>query len=35
MDIVLLIVAGLCMIVGIVGCIIPGLPGMPIAYAGL
>ena len=35
MDIVLLILAGLCMLIGIAGCIIPGLPGMPIAYAGL
>ena len=35
MDVVLMILAGLCMLVGIAGCIIPGLPGMPIAYAGL
>lgn len=35
MEIALLILAFLCMLVGIVGCIIPGLPGTPIAYAGL
>jgi uncharacterized protein YqgC (DUF456 family) len=35
MEITLLILAGLCIIVGIIGCIVPGLPGTPIAYAGL
>ena len=35
MDIFLLILAGLCMLIGIIGCIVPGLPGVPIAYAGL
>jgi hypothetical protein len=35
MDIFLLILAFLCMLVGIAGCIIPGLPGTPIAYLGL
>lgn len=35
MDIFLLIVAFLLMLVGIIGCIIPGLPGVPLAYAGL
>lgn len=35
MDIVLLIVAGLFLIIGIIGCIVPGLPGTPVAYAGL
>lgn len=35
MDIFLLIVAFLCMLIGIIGCIIPGLPGVPIAYFGL
>ena len=35
MDIFLLILAFLCMLIGIIGCIIPGLPGVPIAYAGL
>ena len=35
MDVFLLIIAFLCMLIGIIGCIIPGLPGTPIAYAGL
>ena len=35
MDIVLLILAFLCLIIGIIGCIVPGLPGTPIAYVGL
>ena len=35
MDVFLLILAGLCMLIGIIGCIVPGLPGVPIAYAGL
>ncbi|MCR4664784.1 MAG: DUF456 domain-containing protein [Paludibacteraceae bacterium] len=35
MDIFLLIVAGLCMLVGIIGSIVPGIPGPPIAYLGL
>lgn len=35
MDVVLLIVVCLCILTGIIGCIVPGLPGTPIAYAGL
>lgn len=35
MDIALLIVAFLFLLIGIIGCIVPGLPGTPIAYAGL
>ena len=35
MDIFLLIIAFLCMLIGIIGCIIPGLPGVPVAYVGL
>jgi len=35
MEIVLLILAFICLAVGIIGCIVPGLPGTPIAYAGL
>lgn len=35
MDIFLLIVAFLFLLIGIIGCIVPGLPGTPIAYAGL
>ena len=35
MDIFLLVIAALLILVGIVGCIVPGLPGVPLAYAGL
>ena len=35
MDIFLLIIAALLILVGIIGCIVPGLPGVPLAYAGL
>ena len=35
MDIFLLVIAFLLMLIGIIGCIVPGLPGTPIAYAGL
>lgn len=35
MEIALLIVAGIMMLIGIIGCIIPGLPGTPLAYIGL
>ena len=35
MDIALLVIAFLLMLIGIVGCIVPGLPGTPIAYGAL
>jgi len=35
MDILLLVIAFILMLIGIIGCIVPGLPGTPIAYAGL
>ena len=35
MNIALLILAFLFLLIGIIGCIVPGLPGAPIAYAGL
>ena len=35
MDIFLLVIAFLFLVIGIIGCIMPGLPGTPIAYAGL
>ena len=35
MEVALLILAGLCIVIGIIGCIVPGLPGVPVAYAGL
>jgi len=35
MEIFLLVLAFLFMLIGIIGCIVPGLPGTPIAYVGL
>lgn len=35
MEIFLLVIAFLFMLVGIIGCIVPGLPGTPISYIGL
>ena len=35
MDVVLLILAFFMMLIGLIGCIVPGLPGTPIAYIGL
>lgn len=35
MDIVLVILATLCLLIGFVGCVIPGLPGPPMSYVGL
>lgn len=35
MDIFLIILGSLLMIIGIIGCIIPALPGPPISYVGL
>ena len=35
MDIVLLVIAFFMMLIGLIGCIVPGLPGTPIAYIGL
>ena len=35
MNIALLIIAFLFLLIGILGCIVPGLPRTPIAYAGL
>ncbi|MCL2294503.1 MAG: DUF456 domain-containing protein [Spirochaetes bacterium] len=35
MDFVLITVAGIFVLAGIVGCIIPGLPGPPLSYAGI
>lgn len=35
MDVFLLIIAFILMLIGIIGCIVPGLPGTPIAYIGL
>ena len=35
MEIFLLVIAFLFMLIGIIGCIVPGLPGTPISYIGL
>lgn len=35
MDIFLMVVAGILLIVGIIGCIVPGLPGVLLSYVGL
>ena len=35
MDIALYIIAGILMVVGLVGCVVPGLPGIPLSYLGL
>ena len=35
MDIVLIIIGIILLLIGFVGCIIPGIPGPPIAYIGL
>ena len=34
-DTVLIIGSGICMVIGIVGCLLPVLPGPPFSYAGL
>jgi len=35
MDYLLIIIAGILLIIGIVGCIVPVLPGPPLSYAGI
>ena len=35
MDIVLIILGAVCLLVGIAGCVLPVLPGVPLAYGGL
>ena len=35
LDVILIIIGALCMIAGLAGCILPFLPGPPIAYLGL
>jgi len=35
MDVVLIIIGIILLLIGIIGCIIPGIPGPPIAYFGL
>ena len=35
MDIILIILGAVCLLVGLAGCILPVLPGVPVAYASL
>lgn len=35
MDIFLIILGALCLLIGLIGCIAPVLPGVPLSYAGL
>lgn len=35
MDIFLIILGIICLLIGVVGCVIPGIPGVPVAYLGL
>ena len=35
MDVVWIILGALCLLAGIVGCVLPVLPGVPLAYAGM
>ena len=35
MDILLIILSGICLLAGFLGCVLPALPGPPIAYVGL
>lgn len=35
MDIFLIILAGICVVVGFIGCIVPVIPGTPISYVGI
>ena len=34
-DILLITLGGICLIVGLLGCVLPVIPGPPISYAGL
>lgn len=35
MDILLIIIGSICLLVGLIGCVVPMLPGLPIAYVAL
>lgn len=35
LDIILIIIAGICILAGIVGSVIPALPGPPLSYVGI
>ena len=35
MDVILIILGALCLLLGVIGCIAPVIPGVPLAYVGL
>lgn len=35
MDILLIVLGSICLLLGLVGCLLPVLPGPPLAYAGM
>ena len=35
LDVILIVISAICMIVGLVGCLLPMIPGPPVAYLGL
>ncbi len=35
MEILLIVIAILCLVIGVIGCIVPMLPGTPVSYAGI
>ena len=35
LEIILLVIAWLCIVAGIIGCVVPAMPGVPLAYIGL
>ena len=35
LDIILIVISALCLIIGLAGCVLPMVPGPPVAYLGL
>ena len=35
MDILLIVLGAVCMLLGLLGCVLPALPGPPVSYVGL
>ena len=35
MDIVLIVLGAICLLLGLIGCVVPVLPGVPLSYVGL